>query len=267
MKSISSQRCASNIQLLLYQGIQTSPDLFASVCDPMTFETQSYFGVLSTAAADQENQALIPRTPASLPVLLAWSDHDGIFPADPSLSTPTGGYYCGPSGCQGAENALWQSARPGHVTIWSEHNCGHHFPACATMPSFASEVVSWLAANGLGACHPGDVDGDMQGVRPGSTAHAHLDADSCADNEQDGATFQDPSSGIDFSSTQLTSIIVNESKRSVTLVGIGIDAGHPVTFTIVGIEGTAATPSWLSITLGDGYTDAGYLSNGSVLLQ
>jgi pimeloyl-ACP methyl ester carboxylesterase len=147
--TISPQTCEDNVQLLTIPS-----DLFAAACDPSSYETVPYGDFVSAAKIKEENQSLITQTPSTLPVLLAWADHDGLAPSDPSLGEKDalGQPVCGAAGCQQAEVDYWKANCPcaSHVTSWTQKDSGHTFVWSATMPTFTHQVVTWLKANGLG---------------------------------------------------------------------------------------------------------------------
>jgi hypothetical protein len=55
--------------------------------------------------------------------------------------------------------------------------------------------------------------------------------------------------------------------HTLTIQGVGTSAGAPVAFVLVAVESTALTPGTVSYTFSDGYTNAGPLLTGSVLLH
>ena len=115
-------------------------------------------------------------------------------------------------------------------------------------------------------CHPADGDGTVNG-RNGGNAHFHFDRDAC---EGDGATEsvdeQDPASGTDFHSTSITAATFDDVTHTVTFVGDGTNAGHPVSFTMVGID-NGVLPGVFNLALSDGYAVSGTLLSGSIQLS
>jgi hypothetical protein len=63
-------------------------------------------------------------------VLLAWADHDFFFPESSETD-----YWKGHCGCD--------------VESWTQPDSGHAFVAHRSMPTFTTEVVTWLASKGL----------------------------------------------------------------------------------------------------------------------
>ena len=92
--------------------------------------------------------------------------------------------------------------------------------------------------------------------------------------------YQDSSSGVDFRSTQYTSVTHDDLLHSVTVTGLGTNNGLPVAFTIIAVDSTLVPPGSFTIILSDGvtntlgggllgggYTNSGSLSDGSILLN
>jgi hypothetical protein len=73
--------------------------------------------------------------------------------------------------------------------------------------------------------------------------------------------------GRDFQSTQVDSIQYNDLGNTVTITGLGTSNGLPMAFVFVGLETGPTTPGWVSFAFSDGYTSAGTLIDGSVLLH
>jgi len=115
-------------------------------------------------------------------------------------------------------------------------------------------------------CHPADGDGNING-RNGGSAHFHFDRDAC---EGDGATEsvdeQDPGSGTNFHSTSITAATFDDITHTITIVGDGTNAGHPVTFTMLGVD-NGALPGVFSLALSDGYAVSGTLVSGFIQLR
>ena len=55
-------------------------------------------------------------------------------------------------------------------------------------------------------------------------------------------------------------------ENTITVVGTGTNAGHPVIFTAVGLHGPAGVGTF-SLILSDGYSISGTLLSGSIQLQ
>jgi hypothetical protein len=113
-----------------------------------------------------------------------------------------------------------------------------------------------------------EADGDGRVNRTDSTggthqATFHFDKDACEDNGAEVVAIQDPASGTNFQSAQLTSVTYNDILQTITIMGTGIDASIPVTFMMVAGH-TAPAPDWFSIALSDGYAVNGSLLSGAI---
>ena len=115
-------------------------------------------------------------------------------------------------------------------------------------------------------CHEGDGEGDVQGNRSG-TAHFQSDEDSCKDGDQNTVRHRDPGAGEDFQSTKIDSVQFDNVAHTVMISGLGVNAGSPVSFFVIEQESSNGVPGWFSISLSDGYTNAGNLINGAVTLR
>jgi parallel beta helix pectate lyase-like protein/uncharacterized protein DUF1565 len=113
-------------------------------------------------------------------------------------------------------------------------------------------------------CQEGDGNGDFQGQQQGNFSS---DNDGCKDGDQDGVHSTNRGDGKDFQSTQINSTKFDSVAHSITVTGLGISGGLPVSFVFVAIETGPTTPGWVSFTFSDGYTNAGPLLTGSVLLH
>ena len=114
-------------------------------------------------------------------------------------------------------------------------------------------------------CRGADGEGEVedQGSHKGNF---QFHDSSCGNQDQNNAQFSDPGSGTDFKSTDMQSVRFDDSTHSVTMLGTGTNAGHPVAFTIVAVDSRAVSPGWFSIILSDGYQRSGRLSRGYVSL-
>ena len=118
---------------------------------------------------------------------------------------------------------------------------------------------------GGGGCHEADGDGHIAGEHTGQMRF-HFDADACEDGGVEGVDASDPGSNMDFHSTQFLSVGFDDVARTMTIVGTGLDNGLPVTFTAVAFDGGQPLLSTFSLTLSDGYTNAGNLLDGIITL-
>jgi hypothetical protein len=119
---------------------------------------------------------------------------------------------------------------------------------------------------GGGGCHPADANGNFSGPQ-GAQPNFQSDEDACEDHDQNGEQMKDPGAGEDFHSTQVQSVTFDDSLGTVTISGLGVSHGLPVTFLIVEQAATATTPAFYSINLSDGYALAGNLLTGTISLQ
>jgi hypothetical protein len=118
---------------------------------------------------------------------------------------------------------------------------------------------------GGGGCRESDGGGDMPSAKSG-TAHASFDADGCKDGDVNQSEANDPGAGESFKSSQVQSIQFDDVAHSVTMVGLGISNGKPVTFQMVAVD-NGLLPGTIFLSLDDGYTLVGTLLNGSVILR
>jgi hypothetical protein len=77
----------------------------------------------------------------------------------------------------------------------------------------------------------------------------------------------DRGDGKDFHSTQLNTVQYDAVANMITITGVGVSAGRTVTFVFTALETGPTTPGWVSFSFSDGYTNAGILLNGSILLH
>ncbi|HYM96182.1 MAG TPA: hypothetical protein VET26_02675 [Candidatus Sulfotelmatobacter sp.] len=114
-------------------------------------------------------------------------------------------------------------------------------------------------------CHEGDGNGNFQG----NNGHGdfNFNGDGCRDGEPDQVSSHDRGDGKAFNSTRIDSIKINSLGNTMTIAGAGTSAGVPVTFVLVAVESTPLTPGSVSMTFSDGFTNAGSLLDGSVVLH
>ena len=72
---------------------------------------------------------------------------------------------------------------------------------------------------------------------------------------------------MNFHSTQFLSVAFDSVAHTITIVGVGLNNGIPVTFTAVGVDNGATNLDLFSLTLSDGYTNSGNLIDGTITLQ
>ena len=119
---------------------------------------------------------------------------------------------------------------------------------------------------GGGGCHEADGEGDVQSSN-GGNGNFNFDDDSCEDQDNDQVQSNDPGSGKDFHSTQMQSTQFDDGAHSVTIFGTGVSNGLPVSFVMIAVDNGPLLPGYFSLTLSDGYTLAGDLLRGRVLLH
>jgi hypothetical protein len=113
-------------------------------------------------------------------------------------------------------------------------------------------------------CHEADGDGTVHGAG-GDTASFHFDGDACDDQRSESVDAQDRGSGTDFHSTAINAVTFDDLAHSVTIVGSGVDAGRPVTFTMLALD-NGALPGAISLALSDGNAVSGSLLSGGIQL-
>jgi hypothetical protein len=112
------------------------------------------------------------------------------------------------------------------------------------------------------ACRIEDGNGRVPG-KNGGAAQFQFHQDNCGLQPQSEG-FTDPNSGVNFQSTQVTSVTYYDVAHTVTIGGLGTNNGAPVAFTIVATDSTLVPPGMFSITLSSGYVNSGSLLDGSI---
>jgi hypothetical protein len=87
------------------------------------------------------------------------------------------------------------------------------------------------------------------------------------DGDQNQVSSTNRGDGKDFRSTQIDTTTFDSVTHKLTITGVGISGGVPVSFVFVALETGPTTPGWVSFAFSDGYTNAGTLVNGSILLH
>jgi hypothetical protein len=121
-------------------------------------------------------------------------------------------------------------------------------------------------AGGSEGCHEGDGQGSIQGENSGH-ANFRFDEDACEGHDTEEVDAHDPSGNMAFHSTKILSVAFDNVAHSLVISGLGADNGVPVAFTIGAVDSSLASPGVFSITLSDGYTNSGNLTNGSITLH
>ena len=78
---------------------------------------------------------------------------------------------------------------------------------------------------------------------------------------------KDPGANEDFHATEVRAKQFNDSTGTMTISGVGLANGLPVTFLIVEQAATATTPAIYTIQLSDGYVNTGPLLSGAITLR
>ena len=130
----------------------------------------------------------------------------------------------------------------------------------------SAAYTSVLTVSTSTGCQEGDGDGDING-RNGGTARFQSDEDGCMDGDQDGEQLTDSGGNEDFRSTEVRSVQHDDPAGTMTISGVGISNGLPVTFLSVKQAATLLTPALYTIQLSDGYINTGSLLTGSITLR
>jgi hypothetical protein len=113
-----------------------------------------------------------------------------------------------------------------------------------------------------GTSHEAGGNGHQNG-KHGGTAQFSFNYDDSNQTTR-SASYTDSGSGVNFQATQVTAAVFDEVAHTVTLTGTGTDNGISVAFTIVAADSSLAPPGLFTITLGDGYSNSGNLTDGSI---
>jgi len=113
-------------------------------------------------------------------------------------------------------------------------------------------------------CTESDGNGDFKGQSHGNFA---FDNDGCRDGDRNGVSSTDRGDGKDFQSTQINSVQYDSVAQMLTITGVGVSAGRAVTFVFTALATGPTTPGWVSFSFSDGYTNAGLLTSGLIVLQ
>jgi hypothetical protein len=133
---------------------------------------------------------------------------------------------------------------------------------------FANEEIPELAIDNslrTGLCREGDGQGNFQGDH--GNGNFQFDSDGCLDGDRDSVSSSNRGDGKAVQSTSIKSIVRNALGNTMTITGTASVAGLPVGFVMVAVESTPLTPGWVSFTFTDGYSNAGRLLSGNVLLH
>jgi hypothetical protein len=114
-------------------------------------------------------------------------------------------------------------------------------------------------------CHESDGGGDFQGDH--AKGNFVFDHDGCMDGDQDSVQSTNRGDGRDFQSNQIDTAQYDPVANTLTVTGTGTSGGVPVSFILVALATGLTTPGWVSFSFSDGYTNAGNLLSGSIVLQ
>jgi len=104
--------------------------------------------------------------------------------------------------------------------------------------------------------------------RKGDMGFTHTCRNGQDDPDEDSFASSDRGDGSDFHSSSVSSVVIDDSAGTITMTGIGSSTGGlPVTFVLVALPTTAATPGWVSMTFGDGFVTAGDLVSGAISIE
>jgi hypothetical protein len=124
----------------------------------------------------------------------------------------------------------------------------------------------WKFTTSHPCCQESDGNGDFQGQN-GQNGNFNFDNDGCMDGDQNQVSSTNLGDGKDFKSTQISTTKFDSVAHTVTITGLGTHGGVSVAFTFVAVETGPTTPGWVSFAFSDGYTNAGTLVSGSILLH
>jgi hypothetical protein len=150
----------------------------------------------------------------------------------------------------------------GKIWLSNEWASGELNPFAATWRTW-----NWAAVPALASqfpCHEADGNGDFQGQQRGNF---QFDEDGCIDGDTDHVDSSNRGDGKDFHSTQIQSTQIDAVAHTITITGLGLAGGLPVSFVLVGVETGPTTPGWVSLSFSDGYINSGALLSGTITLQ
>jgi hypothetical protein len=114
-------------------------------------------------------------------------------------------------------------------------------------------------------CPQSNGTGNFQGQQGNGNFNFHNDG--CRDVDKNQVSSTNRGDGKDFQSSRIDTTSFDPVANTLTITGIGTSGGVPVAFTFVALETGLTTPGWVSFAFSDGYTNAGTLVNGSILLH
>ena len=114
-------------------------------------------------------------------------------------------------------------------------------------------------------CQEGDGNGDFHGDH--GDGNFAMDGDGCKDGDSNNVQMSNRGDGQSFQSTSINSATFDPLTNTLTMTGVGTTNGLPVAFTFIATETGTTTPGLVSFVSSDGYSNAGPLTNGSVVLH
>ena len=114
-------------------------------------------------------------------------------------------------------------------------------------------------------CREADGNGDFHGSN--GKGNFHADDDHCEDGNPNKVSSSNVGDGKDFESTSISTASFDDLADTVTITGLGTHGGIPVAFTFMAMETGPTTPGWVSFNFSDGYSNAGTLTSGTILLH
>jgi hypothetical protein len=184
------------------------------------------------------------------------------FSSTPQLVTANGSYTSSPPFTPTqAGTYLWVASYSGDA---------NNEPA-ATKCGDAGETSIVSAAT----CQEEDGNGDFQGQQ-GQHGNFKVDNDNCEESghggngdssQGDSVNSTNRGDGKDLKSTKILSTKFDAAAHTVTITGLGTSNGNPVSFTFIALETSSGVPGWVSFVFSDGFSIAGNLLNGSILLH
>ncbi|MDQ6708989.1 MAG: glycoside hydrolase [Candidatus Dormibacteraeota bacterium] len=130
----------------------------------------------------------------------------------------------------------------------------------------SAAYTSVLTVSSGTGCQEGDGGGEIHG-KNGGNASFQSDEDGCQDGDVNGEQFKDSGAGEDFQSTEVRSVQHDNAAGTMTVSGVGLSKGLPVTYVIVEQAATALTPALYTIQLSDGYVNTGSLISGVITIH
>jgi hypothetical protein len=135
-----------------------------------------------------------------------------------------------------------------------------------TFPRFGNtNAVYYAPISQPPGCREAHGNGNFHGNQ--GNGNFEFDRDGCKDGDRDQVSSAERGDGRDFQSTEITSSAFDATSNTLTITGVGTSNGVPVNFVFVAVETGPTTPGWVSFAFSDGYTNAGPLVNGFILLH